>query len=74
MSIILFLVGCTQSAKEIVLPEYILDFVKVSEFESNDWDKKAVEFEDRGIIGNEHKSGVIIPEPGECKVLRYANL
>lgn len=55
----LFLVGCTQRTKEINLPEGIPDFVKVSDFESIDWDEKAVEFGDRGIIGNENKSGVI---------------
>lgn len=54
----LFLVGCTKEAK-VSLPEDIPSFVKESDFESIDWDRKAVKFGDRGIIGNENKSGVI---------------
>ncbi|MBX9976046.1 DUF4871 domain-containing protein [Cytobacillus firmus] len=43
----------------IILPEDIPDFVQVSDFDTIDWERKAVEFGDRGIIGNENKSGVI---------------
>ncbi len=43
----------------ITLPEDIPDFVQISEFENIDWSRKAVEFGDRGILGNENKSGVI---------------
>ena len=44
---------------EIVLPEGVPEFVQKGDFEQIDWDKKAVEFGDRDIIGNENKSGVI---------------
>ncbi|UOE56044.1 hypothetical protein LIT38_03315 [Bacillus sp. CMF12] len=43
----------------ITLPEDIPDFVQESDFDTIDWERKAVEFGDRGIIGNENKSGVI---------------
>ncbi|WP_237563725.1 hypothetical protein [Halalkalibacter okhensis] len=43
----------------ILLPENIPGFVQESDFSVIDWEKKAVEFGDRGIIGNEKKSGVI---------------
>jgi hypothetical protein len=64
-SMLIFVVACT--AKEtvngktgkIVLPEDIPDFVQESDFKNIDWERKAVEFGDRGIIGNENKSGVI---------------
>ncbi|WP_252183468.1 sigma-70 family RNA polymerase sigma factor [Rossellomorea vietnamensis] len=42
----------------IKLPENIPGFVEQQDFEEIDWDRKAVNF-DRGIIGNENKSGVI---------------
>lgn len=43
----------------ITLPEDIPGFVQISDFENIDWNRKAVEFGDRGILGNENKSGVI---------------
>lgn len=43
----------------ITLPADIPDFVQKSELENIDWERKAVEFGDRGILGNENKSGVI---------------
>ena len=58
-TVLLCLVGCTKNEKAVILPEGIPDFVQESDFESIDWNKKAVEFGDRGIIGNENKSGVI---------------
>lgn len=57
-----FLVGCSTNEtveSKLTLPEDIPDFVQESDFESIDWERKAVEFGDRGIIGNENKSGVI---------------
>ncbi|MGN4123817.1 hypothetical protein ACMGD3_02120 [Lysinibacillus sphaericus] len=48
-----------QNEKAIILPEDIPEFVQLSDVETIDWDKKAVELGDRGIIGNENKSGVI---------------
>ncbi|MDM5227385.1 hypothetical protein QUF73_14360 [Cytobacillus sp. NJ13] len=54
-------VTVAEKAKDapITLPEDIPDFVQVSDFDTIDWERKAVEFGDRGIIGNENKSGVI---------------
>lgn len=54
----LIIVGCAKE-QSVSLPEDIPDFVKVGDFESIDWDQKAVMFGDSGIIGNENKSGVI---------------
>ena len=55
-------VGCT-SDKEVysktVLSDNIPNFVREGNFETINWERKAVEFGDRGIIGNENKSGVI---------------
>ncbi|MGF2617433.1 hypothetical protein FZC84_15080 [Rossellomorea vietnamensis] len=42
----------------IEMPEDIPEFVKKEDLETIDWNRKAVNF-DRGIIGNENKSGVI---------------
>jgi hypothetical protein len=62
-SMMLVLVACTSKEtvnQKIVLPNDIPDFVKESDFENIDWDRKAVKFGERGsIIGNENKSGVI---------------
>ncbi|RBP89973.1 hypothetical protein DFO70_11079 [Cytobacillus firmus] len=54
-------VSVAEKAKDapITLPEDIPDFVQESDFDTIDWERKAVEFGDRGIIGNENKSGVI---------------
>lgn len=57
----LFIVGCsTEITKEnrLTLPEGIPDFVKGSDFEKIDWDKKAAVF-NGDILGNKDKSGVI---------------
>ncbi|MGE7091471.1 hypothetical protein ACQKII_08395 [Lysinibacillus sp. NPDC048646] len=57
--ILLVVVGCVKNEGTIVLPEDIPDFVQLSDVETINWHNKAVEFGDRGIIGNENKSGVI---------------
>lgn len=62
LGILFFVVGCTSVETDdsnLVLPEDIPDFVQESDFETIDWERKAVEFGDRGIIGNKNKSGVI---------------
>ncbi|WP_286230852.1 hypothetical protein [Neobacillus mesonae] len=48
-----------ENDQKIVLPEGIPDFVITRDFAKIDWERKAVKFGDRGIIGNENKSGVI---------------
>ena len=61
-SMFLCIVGCTpaqEAEKEIVLPATIPSFVQDSDFETIDWDRKAVKFGESGMIGNENKSGVI---------------
>lgn len=57
--VLLLLAGCSMNEKAIALPNDLPDFVQESDFKSIDWDKKAVEFGERGIIGNAGKSGVI---------------
>ncbi|TQR34269.1 hypothetical protein C7Y47_09840 [Lysinibacillus sphaericus] len=59
VTVLLMLVGCTRHEKAVTLPKDLPDFVQESDFKLIDWDKKAVEFGERGIIGNEDKSGVI---------------
>lgn len=59
LTVILLLIGCANNEKVVALPDALPDFVQESDFTSIDWDKKAVEFGDRGIIGNANKSGVI---------------
>ncbi|SOC11579.1 hypothetical protein SAMN05880501_106218 [Ureibacillus xyleni] len=59
IGVLFFMIGCTEKEKAIVLPDGIPDFVKESDFDSIDWEKKAVQFGDRGVVGNENKSGVI---------------
>ncbi|KHF38563.1 hypothetical protein [Halalkalibacter okhensis] len=44
---------------KLSLPKTIPNYVQESDFAAIDWERKAVEFGDRGIIGNENKSGVI---------------
>lgn len=56
--LLLLVVGCANK-ENITMPEDIPDFVQESDFASIDWSHKAVEFGDRGIIGNANKSGVI---------------
>ncbi|MEZ2661426.1 hypothetical protein ACBP89_26110 [Aneurinibacillus aneurinilyticus] len=61
LSMFLFVVGCTSDKRvdsQIILPKDIPGFVQEKDFETIDWDKKAVTF-DNNIIGNENKSGVI---------------
>ena len=61
-SMLFVIAACTSNETvktEIVLPEGVPEFVQKGDFEQIDWDKKAVEFGDRDIIGNENKSGVI---------------
>lgn len=60
----MLLVGTACTSKEainrkIVFPKDIPSFVQESDFEKINWERKAVKFGDRGIIGNENKSGVI---------------
>ncbi|AIF42889.1 hypothetical protein [Virgibacillus sp. SK37] len=45
--------------KEITLPKDVPEFVTKAGFDNIDWEKEAVEFGDKNIIGNENKSGVI---------------
>ena len=62
LSMFMFVVGCTPEQADdskIVLPDDIPDFVQTSDFETINWERKAEEFGDRGLIGNENKSGVI---------------
>src|SRR5690625_4355233 len=61
-SMLFVMVACTSgkaSQKEIALPENIPEFVTKDHFETINWERKAVEFGDRNVIGNENKSGVI---------------
>ncbi|WP_342754681.1 hypothetical protein [Bacillus sp. PK3_68] len=61
LSMIFLVAGCSKSKtveSQSVLPEDIPNFVKESDFEKVDWDKKAVRF-NGNIIGNKNKSGVI---------------
>jgi len=55
----LMTVACSDMNEEITLPEDLPEFIQKSDFENINWDNKAVEFGDRGIVGNENKSGVI---------------
>ncbi len=62
LSLLFLVVGCSTNEtveSKLTLPEDIPDFVQESDFETIDWERKAVELGDRGIIGNENKSGVI---------------
>jgi hypothetical protein len=62
LCMLLFVVGCTSDKavdSKAVLPDDIPNFVQESDFETINWERKAVEFGDRRIIGNENKSGVI---------------
>ncbi|MFC0274731.1 hypothetical protein ACFFIX_25745 [Metabacillus herbersteinensis] len=62
LSMLFLVVGCsTNEAVEskLTLPEDTPDFVQESDFRNINWESKAVEFGDKGIIGNENKSGVI---------------
>nr|WP_301107588.1 hypothetical protein [Sporosarcina sp.] len=61
LSIIFLVAGCSTNenvTSELTLPEDTPEFVKESDFEKIDWDKKAVKLQDN-MIGNENKSGVI---------------
>ncbi len=58
LGVCLFIVGCTKE-QTVLLSEDIPNYVKESDFNSIDWEQKAVKFGDSGIIGNENKSGVI---------------
>ena len=57
---IFIIIGCTETdVSKVILPEDIPTFVQESDFESIDWERKAVEFGVKGMIGNENKSGVL---------------
>ncbi|QPQ28941.1 hypothetical protein [Lysinibacillus sp. JNUCC 51] len=57
ITVLLLLAGCNE--EKVSMPDNLPDFVNVNDFKSIDWDKKAVEFGERAIIGNANKSGVI---------------
>ncbi|WP_370511969.1 hypothetical protein [Lysinibacillus sp. BW-2-10] len=57
--LLLLVVGCTEKETSIVLSEDVPEFVKESDFTSIDWEKKAVEFGNSNMVGNENKSGII---------------
>ena len=61
LTMLIIVVACSDEKvkEEIILSEGIPDFVRKSDFEKINWENKAVEFGNRGIIGNENKSGVI---------------
>ena len=62
LGMLFFVAGCSTNEtveSKLTLPEDIPDFVQESDFKTIDWERNAVEFGDRGIIGNENKSGVI---------------
>lgn len=54
---LLIAAGCTN--QEVKIPDTAPDFIQKSDFQKIDWQKKAVEFGEYGVIGNENKSGVI---------------
>ncbi|WP_235824725.1 hypothetical protein [Bacillus salipaludis] len=61
LSMLFLIAGCSKNKtveSKLPLPEDIPEFVKESDIEKIDWDKKAVTF-NGNIIGNENKSGVI---------------
>lgn len=60
VSLIIFVTACKmKEGSEITLPDNIPDFVQEKDFEAIDWNRKAVEFGEYGVIGNKNKSGVI---------------
>lgn len=62
LSMFIFVVGCTSKQggdSKIVLPNDIPNFVRESDVDTINWERKAVVFGDKGIMGNENKSGVI---------------
>jgi hypothetical protein len=60
-SLLFVMAACdsNETYTEFMLPEGIPEFVQEKDVEQINWNKKAVEFGDRGIIGNKNKSGVI---------------
>ena len=61
-SVLLLVVGCSSDKtveSKTVLPDDMPDYVQESDLEQINWERKAGEFGDKGIIGNENKSGVI---------------
>ena len=62
LSMLFLVAGCSTNEtveSKLTLPDDIPDFVRESDFKTIDWERNAVEFGGRGIIGNENKSGVI---------------
>lgn len=60
----IMLIGTACSSNEtvdgnIILPDNIPSFVQENDLKNIDWKMKAVEFGDKGMIGNENKTGVI---------------
>ncbi len=54
---LLIVAGCTN--QEVKIPGTAPVFIQKSDFQNIDWQKKAVEFGEYGVVGNENKSGVI---------------
>ena len=54
---LIIVAGCTN--QEVKIPDTAPDFIQKSDFQNIDWQKKAVEFGEYGVFGNENKSGVI---------------
>ncbi|MBU0905655.1 MAG: hypothetical protein KKF57_10730 [Firmicutes bacterium] len=54
---LLIATGCTN--QEVKIPDTAPVFIQKSDFQTIDWQKKAVEFGEYGVVGNENKSGVI---------------
>ena len=54
---LLIVAGCKN--QELKIPDTAPEFIRKSDFQNIDWQKKAVEFGEYGVFGNENKSGVI---------------
>lgn len=64
--ILLTIIACESNeaiGKTVVLPDTIPSFVQQTDFNNIDWERKAVEFGERGVVGNENKSGIIADAP-----------
>ncbi|MEI3605673.1 hypothetical protein SPD48_08205 [Pseudogracilibacillus sp. SE30717A] len=60
LCIVVVLSACSSNkAVSLELPSEIPDFVQQTDFENVDWEKKAEEFGDWGVVGNDNMSGVI---------------
>ncbi|MEH6942460.1 hypothetical protein [Bacillus sp. JJ722] len=62
VGIIFIMAACTTVKpvdKSIILSDDVPKYVQEDDFTKINWKRKAIEFGNRGIIGNENKSGVI---------------